>query len=63
MITTPRWPRRRCFENWRCFANGSLRSDDVLLDALALSVLTSVQEAIDIAFHMATDEGWGIPAS
>jgi uncharacterized protein YutE (UPF0331/DUF86 family) len=41
----------------------ALRSDDVLLDALALSVLIAVQEAIDIAFHMATDEGWGIPAS
>ncbi|MGA7120001.1 MAG: DUF86 domain-containing protein [Polyangiaceae bacterium] len=41
----------------------ALRSNDVLLDALALSVLIAVQEAIDIAFHIATDEGWGVPAS
>ncbi len=41
----------------------ALRASDVLLDALALSVLIAVQEAIDVAFHIATDEGWGIPAS
>jgi len=41
----------------------ALRANDVLLDALALSVLIAVQEAIDIAFHIATDEGWGVPAS
>jgi uncharacterized protein YutE (UPF0331/DUF86 family) len=34
-----------------------------LLDALALSVLIAVQEAIDNAFHIATDEGWRVPAS
>jgi uncharacterized protein YutE (UPF0331/DUF86 family) len=32
-------------------------------DALALSVIVIVQEAIDIAFHIATDQGWGLPAS
>jgi uncharacterized protein YutE (UPF0331/DUF86 family) len=26
-------------------------------------VLVAVQEAIDIAFHVATDEGWGVPAT
>lgn len=34
-----------------------------LQDALAMSLVVVVQEAIDIAFHMATDEGWGLPAS
>ncbi len=41
----------------------TLRADALLCDALALSVLVAVQEAVDIAFHMATDEGWGVPAS
>ena len=41
----------------------TLRANDVLLDALALSVLIAVQEAIDLAFHIGTDEGWGVPAS
>jgi uncharacterized protein YutE (UPF0331/DUF86 family) len=41
----------------------ALRADAVLLDALALSVLVAVQEAIDVAFHICTDEGWGVPAS
>lgn len=35
----------------------ALRSNDVLLDALALSVLIAIQKAIDIAFHMATEGG------
>lgn len=41
----------------------SLRRDAVLRDALALSVLVVVQEAIDIAFHICSDEGWGVPAT
>lgn len=28
-----------------------------------MSFLVAMQEAIDIAFHMVTDEGWGIPSS
>jgi uncharacterized protein YutE (UPF0331/DUF86 family) len=40
-----------------------LRSDALLRDALALSVLVAIQEAIDIAFHVGTDEGWGVPAT
>ncbi len=39
-------------------------SDDLdRQDALSLSVIVIVQEAIDIAFHIVTDEGWGLPAS
>ena len=40
-----------------------LSSDLDRQDALALSVIVIVQEAIDIAFHIVTDEGWGAPAS
>lgn len=28
-----------------------------------MSLLVAVQEALDIALHMAADEGWGLPAS
>lgn len=28
-----------------------------------MSLLVAIQEAIDIAFHIAADEGWGVPAS
>jgi uncharacterized protein YutE (UPF0331/DUF86 family) len=34
-----------------------------LQDALCMSLLVAVQEALDIALHMAADEGWGLPAS
>jgi uncharacterized protein YutE (UPF0331/DUF86 family) len=44
-------------------AAAALRTDVDLQDALAMSLLVAVQEAIDIAFHIAADEGWGIPAS
>jgi uncharacterized protein YutE (UPF0331/DUF86 family) len=40
-----------------------LRSDIDLQDAMAMSLLVAVQEALDIALHMASDEGWGLPAS
>ena len=32
-------------------------------DAVSMSLLVAVQEALDIALHMASDEGWGVPAS
>ncbi len=32
-------------------------------DALGMSFLVAVQEAVDIAFHVATDEGWGLPGA
>jgi uncharacterized protein YutE (UPF0331/DUF86 family) len=28
-----------------------------------MSLLVAIQEAIDTAFHIAADEGWGVPAS
>jgi uncharacterized protein YutE (UPF0331/DUF86 family) len=39
------------------------REDVDLQDALSMSLLVAVQEALDIALHMAADEGWGLPAS
>jgi uncharacterized protein YutE (UPF0331/DUF86 family) len=41
----------------------TLRADGLLRDALALSVLVAVQEAADIAFHVVSDEKWGVPVS
>lgn len=41
----------------------ALLDDQDLQDALSLSLLVAVQEAVDIAFHLAAQEGWGIPAS
>jgi uncharacterized protein YutE (UPF0331/DUF86 family) len=32
-------------------------------DAVGMSLLVAVQDALDIALHMASDEGWGVPAS
>lgn len=32
-------------------------------DALAMGLLVAIQEALDVAFHICADEGWGIPAS
>lgn len=40
-----------------------LRGDVDLQDSLSMSVLVAIQEAIDIAFHIVSDEGWGAPAS
>jgi uncharacterized protein YutE (UPF0331/DUF86 family) len=40
-----------------------LRSDVDRQDALALSLLVAIQEASDIAFHVAADEGFGAPSS
>jgi uncharacterized protein YutE (UPF0331/DUF86 family) len=38
-------------------------TDKILQDALAMSLLVALQEAVDIAFHMIADEGWGIARS
>lgn len=32
-------------------------------DALAMSFLVAVQEAVEVDFHISTDEGWGLPGS
>ena len=40
-----------------------MHSNLLLQDAIALSLIVVVQEAIDIALHLASDEGWGVPAS
>jgi uncharacterized protein YutE (UPF0331/DUF86 family) len=39
------------------------KTDTLLQDAVALGVLVVVQEAIDIALHLASDEGWELAAS
>lgn len=39
------------------------RADSLLQDGVALSILVVVQEAVDIALHIASDEGWGVPSS
>jgi uncharacterized protein YutE (UPF0331/DUF86 family) len=41
----------------------ALVADQDLQDALSMSLLVAIQEALDIAFHIAADEGWGIPGS
>lgn len=41
----------------------ALRADVEVQDALALSLLVAIQEAVDIAFHISADEGWGVPSS
>lgn len=41
----------------------ALRADVDLQDALALSLLVAIQEAVDIAFHIVADAGWGVPSS
>jgi uncharacterized protein YutE (UPF0331/DUF86 family) len=40
-----------------------LSTDLVLRDALALALLVAAQEAVDIAYHVAADEAWGVPDS
>jgi uncharacterized protein YutE (UPF0331/DUF86 family) len=40
-----------------------MRRDLDLQDAIAMSLLVAIQEAIDIAFHLIADEGWGVPSS
>jgi uncharacterized protein YutE (UPF0331/DUF86 family) len=41
----------------------AFRSDVDRQDALGMSLLVAVQDALDVALHMAADEGWGVPAS
>jgi uncharacterized protein YutE (UPF0331/DUF86 family) len=41
----------------------AFRSDLDRQDALALSLVVGLQEAADIALHIAADEGWGIASS
>ncbi len=41
----------------------AFRQDIDLQDAVALSLLVAIQEAVDLAFHISADEGWGVPAS
>jgi uncharacterized protein YutE (UPF0331/DUF86 family) len=47
----------------RPVSRDALGADVDLQDALAMSLLVAIQEAIDIAFHMCTDEKWGLPAT
>jgi uncharacterized protein YutE (UPF0331/DUF86 family) len=41
----------------------TLRGALLLQDGIALSLLVAVQEAVDIALHVAAEAGWGIPSS
>jgi uncharacterized protein YutE (UPF0331/DUF86 family) len=41
----------------------ALTADQDLQDALLMSLLVAIQEALDIAFHVAADEAWGVPGS
>jgi uncharacterized protein YutE (UPF0331/DUF86 family)/predicted nucleotidyltransferase len=41
----------------------ALRANVDLQDALAMSLFVAIQEAVDIAFHIVADEGWGVPGS
>lgn len=41
----------------------AFRADIDRQDALALSLIVALQEATDIALHIASDEGWGVATS
>jgi uncharacterized protein YutE (UPF0331/DUF86 family) len=41
----------------------AFRADALLQDAVAMSVLVVVQEAIDVALHIASDEGWEVAST
>ncbi len=41
----------------------AFRGDVDTQDLLALSLMVALQEAADIALHIASDEGWGVAAS
>ena len=41
----------------------ALASDPMLEDALAMSLLVAIQQAVEICFHVVSDQGWGLPAS
>ncbi|MBK8979790.1 MAG: DUF86 domain-containing protein [Planctomycetes bacterium] len=40
-----------------------IRDDVDLQDAIAMSLLVAVQAALDVALHVAADEGLGVPAT
>lgn len=40
-----------------------LKDDVDLQDALAMSLVVCVQAALDVALHIAADEGFGVPAT
>jgi uncharacterized protein YutE (UPF0331/DUF86 family) len=42
---------------------GEYLADADLQDASAMSLFVAIQQALDIAMHIAADEGWGVPAS
>lgn len=39
------------------------RDDVDLQDAVSMSLLVAVQDALDVALHVAADAGWGVPGS
>jgi uncharacterized protein YutE (UPF0331/DUF86 family) len=41
----------------------ALDADPLVQDAISMSLLVVVQEAMDIALHIASDEGWELAAS
>lgn len=41
----------------------TLVADTLLQDAIAMSLLVVVQEALDISLHIATDEGWELAST
>lgn len=41
----------------------SFAADIDCQDATAMSLFVAIQEAVDIALHIASDEGWGVPGS
>ena len=50
-------------ERRRATTLAEFRADVDRQDALALSLLVALQEASDIALHIASDEGWGVASS
>lgn len=41
----------------------AFRNDVDAQDALSMSFLVATQAAVDVAFHISSDEAWGVPAS
>jgi uncharacterized protein YutE (UPF0331/DUF86 family) len=53
----------RRLEERRPAESASFERDLVLQDAMSMSVLVVVQESMDIALHIASDEGWELAAT
>ncbi len=53
---------RRLTERRPPFA-AALQADALLQDAVSMSLLVVVQEAMDIALHIASDEGWELAST